>query len=176
MDKNEIRKVMKKRRLLMERETFLLHSQKIIEKVQQHDSYKKAKTIGIYVSLPGEVDTIPLIQQALKTHRVCVPKVIKDEMEFYYIRSLNDLKEGIFHVLEPITHELADAKDIDLMIVPMLAFDNQNYRVGYGKGFYDKYFAKDYNGYKLGLAFLYQKVHQIDIDIYDLPLDEILSE
>ena len=55
---------MKEKRLLMEQETFLLHSQIIIQKVQQHSYYKKAKTIGIYVSLPGEVNTFPLIQQA----------------------------------------------------------------------------------------------------------------
>ena len=97
-------------------------------------------------------------------------------MEFYYIHSLNDLKEGTFHVLEPTTNQIANIQDIDLMIVPMLAFDNQNYRVGYGKGFYDKYFAKGYLGYKLGLAFSYQKVDKIDINEYDLPLDEILCE
>ena len=167
---------MKEKRLLMEQETFLLHSQIIIQKVQQHSYYKKAKTIGIYVSLPGEVNTFPLIQQALKSHCVCVPKIINDEMEFYYIHSLNDLKEGTFHVLEPTTNQIANIQDIDLMIVPMLAFDNQNYRVGYGKGFYDKYFAKGYLGYKLGLAFSHQKVDKIDINEYDLPLDEILCE
>lgn len=167
---------MKEKRSLMKKETFFLHSQIIQQKIQEHPHYLKAKTIGFYVSLPGEVDTISLIRKALKTHCVCVPKVIDDEMEFYCIHSLDDLQEGTFHVLEPTTHELVLPQDIDLMIVPMLAFDEHHYRVGYGKGFYDKYFARDFQGYKLGIAFSFQKVKEIDIDCYDLPLDEIICE
>ena len=109
-------------------------------------------------SLPKEVETLSLIQELLKTKRVCVPKVNQDTMDFYEIDSLDDLKEGYFHVLEPTTTALILPEDIDCMLVPMLAFDKQKYRVGYGKGFYDKYFARGYHGYKLGLAFSFQYV------------------
>ena len=176
MDKQEIRKVMKKKRSLISQETFLLHSQQILHQVLQHCQYLKANTVGVYVSLPGEVDTIALITEMLKTHHVCVPKVIGDDMVFYYIHSLNDLQEGYFHVLEPTTNEIADPQDIDLMIVPMLAFDQNLYRVGYGKGFYDRYFASSFQGYKLGIAFSFQKVDDFDKDRYDIPLDEIICE
>lgn len=168
--------MMKEKRSLMKKETFLLHSQIIQQKVLQHPHYLNAQTIGIYVSLPGEVDTLSLIQESLKTYRVCVPKVIGEEMEFYEIHSLDDLKEGTFHVLEPTTNEIVLPQNIDLMIVPMLAFDDNHYRVGYGKGYYDKYFARHFTGYKLGIAFSYQKVDQISINNYDLPLDEIMTE
>lgn len=168
--------MMKEKRSLMKKETFFLHSQIIKQKVQKHPSYIHAQTVGFYVSLPGEVDTISFIQEALKTHRVCVPKVIGDEMEFYYIHSLDDLQVGTFHVLEPTTHEKVFPQDIDVIIVPMLAFDCHFHRVGYGKGYYDKYFAKEFQGYKLGIAFSFQKVDKIDINPYDLPLDDIICE
>lgn len=176
LDKALIRKVMKNKRLLINKETFFLHSQAIIHKVLQHPLYLQAKTVGIYVSLPGEVDTLSLIQEALKTHRVCVPKVIGQDMEFYEIYSLNDLQEGTFHVLEPMRAELIAPQDIDLMIVPMLAFDSKLNRVGYGKGFYDKYFSRGFQGYKMGLAFSFQEVDEINNDAFDCPLDEVMTE
>lgn len=165
---------MKKRRLFYSQETFLYYSQLIEQQVIQHPLYQKSKMIGIYVSLPMEVNTIHLIQEALKTHCVCVPKVEGTIMNFYEINSLDDLKEGSFHVLEPITDAYISPQKIDLMIVPLLAYDQELYRVGYGKGFYDKYFARDFCGYKLGLAFDFQYVEHIDRDQYDYPLDEII--
>lgn len=75
-------------------------------------------------------------------------------MHFYDIHDMNDLKPGHFHVLEPIGCQVTDPQDIDLMIVPLLAYDQKCYRVGYGKGYYDKYFQNDFCGYKLGLLFL----------------------
>ena len=97
-------------------------------------------------------------------------------MDFYEIHSLNDLKEGHFHILEPTTQLLIKPNQIDLMIVPMLAFDSNNHRVGYGKGYYDRYLSCEFNRYKIGLAFSFQQVSYIPIDQFDLPLDEIIQE
>lgn len=176
LDKHTIRQVMKEKRLSLDTKTFFLYSYNICQKVKQHPQYHLAKMIGCYVSLPGEVDTLHLIEETLKTHELCVPKVVGETMSFYKISSLDDLQEGAFHVLEPTTTQLVQPQDIDLMIVPMLAYDNHLYRVGYGKGFYDKYFALGFDGYKLGLAFSFQKVPEIEINLYDLPLDEIICE
>lgn len=176
MDKKSIRQMMKEKRLLLNQETFSLYNQSIYHQVIHHPYYQSAKLIACYVSLQYEVDTISLIKKTLETHRVCVPKVHGDIMHFYEIESLDDLKEGCFHVLEPITTKQIQLQDIDLMIVPLLAFDQFKYRVGYGKGYYDKYFASGYQGYKLGLAFSFQYVNCIDIDQYDYCLDEIIVE
>lgn len=169
-----IRQKIKEQRLLYSQETFLYYSQLIEQQVLRHPLYQKAKIMGIYVSLPTEVNTIHLIQESLRNHRVCVPKVEGNIMHFYEITSLDDLKEGYFHVLEPLTTAYISPQDIDLMIVPLLAYDQELYRVGYGKGFYDKYFASGFCGYKLGLAFDFQYVYHIDRNQYDYPLDEII--
>lgn len=168
--------MMKEKRLLLDQKTFSLYNYQILNKVLKHPRCLQAKIIGCYVSLTGEVDTLELISILLQTHRVCVPKVEGQVMHFYEIQSLDDLKEGHFHVLEPITKKKIFPQDIDLMIVPMLAYDQNLNRVGYGKGYYDCYFASGFQGYKLGLAFSFQYIDYINTNQYDQPLDEIINE
>lgn len=176
LDKQSLRVLMKKKRLDIGEKTFFLHSQSILQKVLHHPRYLNSQIIGIYVSINHEVDTFSLIQEALKTHIVCVPKVQGENMEFYVIHSLDDLKAGAFHILEPMTKEKISPSQIDLMIVPMLGFDITLHRVGYGRGYYDRYFSRGFKGYKLGLAFSFQQVDFITSDSYDIALDEVLTE
>lgn len=160
----------------MNQKTFSFYNQHIYKQVCTHHSLIKASLIACYVSLPLEVDTLSIIQELLKSKRIVVPKVNGDMMDFYEIYSLNDLKEGHFHVLEPTTNFLIQPQEIDCMLVPLVAFDENLYRVGYGKGYYDKYFAlcSDYD--KIGLAFEFQKVTDIQTNEFDIPLDEVITE
>lgn len=167
---------MKEKRLALTPQTFSLYNQEVLKKVLLHPQIQKAKVIGCYVSLPQEVDTFKIILSLLPSKRICVPKVKGSNMEFYEIRSLDELRSGCFGVYEPITSQLVLPHEIDCMLVPLLAYDNHCYRVGYGKGYYDRYFQKDFDGYKIGLAFSFQHVEQIDFDLYDQPLDEIIHE
>lgn len=168
--------MIKEKRLLYSQESFFEKSKIIQKKVLQHPLYQKASMLGIYVSLPQEVDTRLLIEKALQHHRVCVPRVEGKVMHFYEIHSLKELKDGHFHVLEPTTNEYIKPEEIDFMIIPMLAFDESYHRVGYGKGYYDQYLVSGFHGYKLGLAFSFQYVRHIEFDEYDQVLDEILTE
>ncbi|MCD7894396.1 MAG: 5-formyltetrahydrofolate cyclo-ligase [Erysipelotrichaceae bacterium] len=175
MDKATIRQMMKTKRL-QNLETFSSYSSLIHQSVLAHPLIQQSSMIACYVSLKDEVGTHQLINKLLETHRVCVPKVHGNSMDFYEIFSLEDLEVGHFHVLEPNTNLLIDVNNIDIMIVPMLAYDDELYRVGYGKGFYDRYFARGYKGYKLGIAYSFQHIYHIDHDQYDIPLDEIITE
>lgn len=176
MDKHYLRSLMKEKRLALTPQTFSLYNQKILSKVLSHPQIQKAQTIGCYVSLPQEVDTFKIIQALLPSKQICVPKVKGEDMEFYVIHSLDELQPGCFHVLEPVTSQLIQPHQIDCMLVPLLAYDHQNYRVGYGKGYYDRYFQHHFNGYKIGLAFSFQYVDRIDYDQYDQPLNEVIHE
>ena len=177
MDKSLIRKTMKQKRLFLDKETFFHNSHIIFNKVIHHHMYERSKNIGVYVSMNNEVDTINLIQHMINDGKnVVVPKVCGVDMEFYFIKSLDDLKEGYFHVLEPTTKEKIEPCNIDLMIVPMLAYDLSHHRVGYGKGYYDRYFSRGFQGYKLGLAFVCQQVDRIEVNEFDYQLDEIINE
>ena len=174
LDKQALRLYMKKKRLTISKESLFLQSQNIHKQLLNHPLLKQSSMIGCYVNLPYEVETQTLIVELLKEHRVCVPKVVNDEMVFYEIKSLNDLKEGYFHVLEPITDHIVEGHFIDFMIIPLVACDNKCHRLGYGKGFYDRYLSYNYDGYKCGVAYLWQIVDYIPYDHYDQLLDEII--
>lgn len=167
---------MKEKRLSLDEKTLSLYNQYIFQKVLQHPLYQSSQMIAFYVSFNNEVATLDLIKHTLSIKRVCVPKVEGKVMQFYEIHSVDDLQEGAFHVLEPITHKLIQPNQIELMVVPMLAFDPLLYRVGYGKGYYDRYFQSGYQGYKLGLAFDFQCVNRITVNPFDIALDEIITE
>lgn len=173
--KNDIRQRIKVLRSNCSDDDLFSKSVIINQKLFEHPYYKEAKMIGFYVSKQYEVETILLMEQALKTKRIAVPKVEGDIMNFYRIKSLSDLQEGHFHVFEPTTPYITRPNKMDLIIVPLVAFNRKLYRIGYGKGFYDKY-LKDYQGHTIGLAFSFQEVDEMFEEEHDLPLDVIITE
>lgn len=175
MDKTEIRQKIKQLRLNSHDDELFKNSVTINQKLFEHPYYKDAKMIGFYVSKQYEVETILLMEQALKKKRIAVPKVEGNIMNFYRIQSLSDLQEGHFHVFEPTTPYIIRPNKMDLIIVPLVAFNRKLYRVGYGKGFYDKY-LKEYQGHTIGLAFSFQEVDSDFEEGFDLPLDVIITE
>ncbi len=115
---------------------------KILNNLINLDCYKEAKTLFVYVSKSSEIDTFGVIENALKQgKRVAVPKCLSGtKMQFRYITSAAQLKEGSFGIMEPMDNlPLADITECSLMVVPALAADIFGYRVGYGKGYYDRY-------------------------------------
>ena len=158
-------------------------SDMIINKVLELNEYKKADTILCYVSCRSEVSTIALIEHSLKAGKIVgVPKVEGEDMRFYRIMSLSDLEPGYFGVLEPKPNKtlLEDNTGNTLVIVPGLAFDSDLNRIGYGKGFYDRYFLKSEAAglrmVKCGIAFDMQICDWIEADPYDKHLDMIVTE
>ncbi len=175
LDKKELRDIYKKKRKDLDDSTRFKASVEICKQLFNHSFYKKAKTIGFYVSLDDEVETILLIEQALKKKRIAVPKVEGENMNFYRIQSLTDLDEGSFHVFEPTTPYITRPNKMDLIVVPFLSFNKEKYRLGYGKAFYDKY-LKDYKGHTIGLAFSTCECDESFQDEYDIPLEVIITE
>ena len=102
---------------------------------------KEASLILIYVSCNDEVNTIPLIKYFIrKGIPIAVPKVSLDKMDFYYIKSLKDLKKGYKGIYEPVPNNLVTSFNKTVSITPGICFNKKGYRVGYGKGFYDKFY------------------------------------
>ena len=127
-----------------------------------------------YVSLKNEVDTIKLIKHSLEREKkVAVPKCEGNYIVFYYINNLEDLKEGSFNILEPKANQMVKDFNNSICIVPGIAFDKQNNRIGYGKGFYDR-FLKDYKGIKIGLTYKECICDKIDVDENDVKMDKVI--
>ncbi len=119
--------------------------------------YKRTKQVFIYVSTAIEVDTLKIIERAAQEGRkIACPRCVDGtrEMEFYYIDSVDDLEPGTFGVLEPAANPEKLVSDFSngVCVVPGLSFDNEGFRLGYGKGYYDR-FLSGYNGFTCGLCY-----------------------
>ena len=130
---------------------------KIAERVRNLQQYQKCEILLTYVSTDIEVDTLRIIENALcDGKRVAVPRCIPGtrNMEFYCISSLAELKPGAFGVLEPEAtgDRLVSGAISTLCIVPALGYDRCGYRLGYGKGYYDRYLA-NFDGDIIGICY-----------------------
>lgn len=146
----------------------------------QSTSYTRSNVILTYFSTPIEVDTTMIIQTALNDGKqVACPRCIDGTryMDFYYINSLEDLKPGSFGVLEPEEDKasLYTGADRPICIVPGLAFDHWGYRLGYGKGYYDRFLA-DYRGWTVGLCYSTCIEYKLPHGRFDRPVDRLITE
>lgn len=156
-------------------------SKLITEKLLNLSEVKVAKLIGIYMSFSSEVDTKDLIEQLLMLGKnIVIPRIYNNiEMEFYKVNSINDLKnKNILGILEPENNKenKASKDDIDLMIIPGICFDLEKNRVGFGKGYYDRY-LKNLNIKKIGICFDEQLLtgDTIATNKYDIKMDKIVT-
>lgn len=146
--KKELRKEAKSYRKSLSENDRLDKSSTIISNLKALKEFQKAEVILMYASLPDEVETLSLIRELTEKGKKSVycPVTQGDEMEFYRISSVDDLKEGNFHVFEPeplAEKLLGFQKDVHYcMLMPGLMFDKRGNRLGYGKGYYDKYLAR----------------------------------
>lgn len=107
-----------------------------------------------------------------------MPVTIADnKMEFYKIDSLDDLNLGNYGILEPKiqTKNIVKKNEIDLLIIPGVVFDRNGYRIGYGKGYFDRYLA-DFHNITLSLVSQNQLIDSIPTDSYDINVDYLISE
>ena len=111
----------------------------------------------------------------MKNKSVLLPVIEgKNKMNFYSWKKNEVLFINKFGMLEP--GKKKSAKIPNFLLVPVLAFDKQNYRLGYGKGFYDRYLNKFNNILTVGIAFSFQKYHKLPRDKKDVKLNYILTE
>lgn len=160
-------------------------SQKIRDWVFANKHYKTAKTVFVYASYKSEVETKEIIQGALRQgKRVAVPKVDGAEMNFYEISSWEELFPGYQGILEPQISgkEPVIPMDSDVMLLPGTVFDRKGGRIGYGGGYYDRYWDR-INGtygskpYLMALSFACQICpHKLPTEAHDKKMDCILTE
>jgi 5-formyltetrahydrofolate cyclo-ligase len=145
--------------------------------------FRNAKTILFYASFDGEVDTFSMMKQALRLgKKVALPKIVEDrkKMMFCFIEDLeNDLAVGSYGILEPTQKcpPLLTQGEIDLVIVPGVAFDKKNYRLGRGGGYYDRFLKKlPSETPSFGLAFDFQIVGRLPAhQDFDIPVHRVIA-
>ncbi len=141
--------------------------------------FVNASVVFIYVSFNNEVDTHRIIEYALRLgKRVCVPRVINKQsgMKALFINSLSELVVSKFGILEPKDSENSSLpNEIDIAIIPGLAFDRIGGRIGYGGGFYDRFFSCGVCK-KIALAYEFQMLKAIPMEKYDVLIDGVITE
>ena len=134
------------------------------------------QVIGVYLAKEDEVQTDDLILDLLSKNKiVVVPKIVNEEMVFIRINSLDNFVLSKFNVREPINGEIYSKDKIDAIIIPGLGFDIHRNRIGYGKGYYDRYLA-DYQGKKIGICFYDQLVMNLPTESNDIQIDILFNE
>ena len=109
--------------------------------LKDRPEFHKAKGIGAFASIPHEINTYPILEGTLSSgKKLFLPKVNKEKscFEFYPVTDLKNLKLGPFGIQEPTSPKAAGWEELDLVLVPGLAFDREGNRLGFGKGFYDR--------------------------------------
>ena len=134
-----------------------------------------AKVILAYYSLPDEVDTHTLIHELVAEGKtILLPKVLDDTtMELRQYTGPQDLSEGAYHIMEPMGAPFKDLSQIDVALIPGLAFDPQGHRLGRGKGYYDR-FLTAFKGKTIGVCFDFQKVAEVPVDTHDVAVDRVV--
>ncbi|MCM1329265.1 MAG: 5-formyltetrahydrofolate cyclo-ligase [Ruminococcus sp.] len=180
-EKNALREKYKQIRREMPEDLKKTRDERILRKLVALPVYKNCQTVLTYVSTPIEADTRGLIERAFADGKnVAVPLCVKGtrDMDFYLINSLEDLEEGSFSVLEPIPEKCELLRNFHraLCIVPALAYDRYGYRLGYGKGYYDRFLSAHENVFKIGLGYCCCTEMKLSHGRHDIPVDFLVTE
>ena len=146
----------------------------ILSHVAQLKVVERAEVVALYASLQDEVQSFALIEQLSKTKRVVLPRVAGDEMDFYAYDP-QSLKVGAFGIEEPQGAEVVAPEQIDVIIVPGVAFTEGGKRCGRGKGYYDKYLSREgFRAVKVGVCYKEQLVEDIPNEPHDIVMDYMI--
>ncbi len=176
--KKEIRKKMLKLRNEMEQIVRDQKDKKITLKFIKFLRSKEIKSVLLYASYRSEVDTKKIFyfcqQHSIKT---AFPKVVKrvKALELYWVNNLEQLSSGYKSILEPHSGTKASIEEIEVIVVPGIAFDINCYRIGYGGGFYDRLLLYK-KGLAIGLAYEEQIIDQIPVEPFDKRVDLIITD
>ncbi len=155
----------------------------VLQNLKKLPEFQKAEEVLIYLNYRSEVETLPFVEELLqqKEKRVFVPKVCGMDIRFYEIISMDDVESGYQGILEPkegmieFSVQKPDGKNC-IMVLPGSVFDRKCNRMGYGKGFYDRFMKLVPQMYGAGLAFDCQVAPAIPIQAHDYRMNALITE
>ena len=173
--------ILAKRRQITEKESAQAgHS--ILKTIVQMDVFKRTINVASYISLSGELCTKDMNEYFMTRHHLCLPYMVtgqKGKMDFYSFKKGDVLVENRFHILEPKNQpeNLVLEDKIDVIVVPLVAFDNKGNRMGMGGGYYDRMLKKVRKDcLVIGVAYEFQLVDDLIVEEWDMPMDIVITE
>ncbi len=178
MDKSKLREYFKRLRDSQTLEEWQRGSERICQWLLSSEFYKGSKRMAFFHYINKEVNLCPAMAKALAEKEVYLPCTNLRERTLIFRRlfGFSELVEGAFGIPEPQEKNPALApEDLDLILVPGLAFDRNKGRLGYGGGFYDRVLSQT-GAIKIGVAFSFQIANELPQEPYDQRVDWILTE
>ena len=175
LDKRETRNAVRRALAQIEPAQRQTRSERICARVEALECVREADTVALFASLPDEPQSAALLRRlAAAGRKVVVPRVEGCVMEFYAYRP-EAMARGAFGIDEPQQGEPVRPADIDVMILPGVAFTAAGARLGRGKGFYDRYMSREgFRARRIGVCFAEQIVAQLPSEPHDMAVDEVI--
>ena len=176
--KNELRAMYSEKRNSLPTNEKTKLDDKIANRFLNMLSYRYANQILFYASTDAEISTVSIFEQALKAGKACYfPKCYENsQMSFYRVNSPDELVTDAFNIKAPVNEsDIYTPQPSDIIIVPAMAYDVKGFRLGYGKGFYDR-FLPDFMGTKIGLCYSDFMTDTLPKGRYDISVDIIVTE
>ena len=159
-------------------------SVRIVDRFMHLDEYQDANTVMFYVDVREEVRTRQALPAALASgKRIVVPYCVDGELELFWLENMDELELGMYRILEPksemrtIEAKRLQPKDLDLIMVPGVAFDRNGGRTGHGKGYYDKLLQHArLDAPLIALSFECQLFEKIPAESHDIYMDKVVTE
>ena len=173
-DKRMLRKAVRTRLAAMSDTEKRVQSAAVCHSLKAHIAVTGARVVALFSPLPDEPRIWPLVEDLSKSMAVLLPRIEGDVMNFYCY-SPESMSSGAFGILEPVGGEPVAPYEIDVMVVPGVAFTATGERMGRGKGFYDKYMSlKEFRAVKIGVCYDVQLVDVLPTEIHDVKIDSII--
>ncbi|MDR2119922.1 MAG: 5-formyltetrahydrofolate cyclo-ligase [Tannerella sp.] len=150
-------------------------SGRIHARIEQSPWFRNATRIACYHALPGEVQTVAFLEKWRGEKQIFLPAVDGERLTFYPYQGESRMKTGSFGIMEPQGNKEILLDDIDLAIVPGVAFDRRLNRLGRGKGFYDR-FLSEFGKPVIGICFRFQVFDFVPVDAHDCRMTQVITE
>ena len=154
-------------------------SRRILRKLSREAVFRSAKHVAFYYGIASEVETKPFLKKVLKDKKIYLPRIgPKKSLTLCRVRSLSkDLKKGACNIREPKAFcERRPARQMDIIILPGVAFDKRGGRLGRGGGHYDWLLRRARKVLKIGLCFREQIVKKVPMKAHDVKIDRVITD
>ncbi len=174
MNKNDIRIRIRAHKNLLDEKEKAQAADAVFSLLEHTAAFMMSENILLYHSLPDELSTIAFIDKWHKIKRFFLPRVNGVNLEILPY-SKTRLHLGAFNIEEPEGDDVRDMSEIDMVVVPAVAYDHRGNRVGRGKGYYDR-LLRDTKAIKVGVAYDFQLIDEFDTDVHDVPVDYVITQ
>ena len=175
IEKAALRKHLLEKRDATSAELRDIASKQIHENLKKNPSFIDSQNIACYFPIGSEVNTHDIMLDILEQGKnLLLPRIIDENIEFYIVSNLEKLEKGSFEIMEP-KDSCDRAKKIDCVLIPTVGVSKSGVRLGYGKGYYDRFLVSSY-AMRISLTYSKQIVKSIPIDSHDIKMDWIITE